>query len=221
MEQNQKPPKRYKNTSLYICIGLALFYFVQFGLRITSTNVYEQDGWFGCMVACVVFAAAAILIRRRNVRAAAACDQVEADQAEAQQLLLEKLRREKDEKEAAAHERQREWDRTYGKIVTKLVGVTFDNEDGSSRQKALKDALANDCAGTLDLEAYDYKGAQAVRVLFEGTQIGNIPQNRAEEVAAVLDRLSSASLNVERFVPDDDVDDGPIYRADLTLVYFK
>lgn len=132
------------------------------------------------------------------------------------------------EREAAAA-RKAEWDRTHGLIVTALAGVTFDNDDGSSRQAILKDYYARGGEADLDLEEYDYKGSPAIRVLLDGEQVGHIPRRRVAEVSAVLDRIDRARLNVETFRPEEEEDeDGNvrrrgelIYRADLILDYKK
>lgn len=157
----------------------------------------------------------------------------------AQQAADEAARREKARADAAAKAeteraaekaRQDEWDRTHGRIVTAVAGVTFKNDDGSSRQAILKDlkARGGDDA-ELTLEEYDYKGQPAIRIMIDGEQIGNVPKRRVPEVSAVLDRLDTARLHVETFRPEDEEDeDGNvrhrgelIYRADLYLVYKK
>lgn len=229
---DKKPPKRYKKTSFYICLGLAVLYLMMFAQAVSAINYDEHYNWPAYLLICIVFAIAAILLKRRNDRSEAAWAQIEFDRAEADRLLREQMLQDKQAREAKAladreakAAQQAEWERTHGCLTTQIVGVTFDNEDGTSRQRLLKDAMANDCCGTLELEAYDYKGAQAVRVLYEGEQIGNVPKGRAEAVAAVIDRISAAYLNVERFVPEDDNENrglgGYIYRADLTIVYTK
>lgn len=216
------PPKRYKKTSFVLCLLIGLLY-LGFGLyRVTAPNIYEQDGWFLSLLISAVFLTAAILLHRRNRASERAWAEIERERVETDRLLREKLQAEQDERKA----RKAEWERTHGRIRTKLAGVTFDNEDGSSRQRALQSAMADDCSGSVALELYDYKGKNAIRVEYEGTVVGNIPQDRVAEVAAVLDRISAASLSVSRFVPEDEDDEtrgigGVIYRADLELVYTK
>ena len=129
----------------------------------------------------------------------------------------------------AQKQREAEWSRTHGRIVTKIAGVTFDNDDGSSRQRILKAAMAEEACGSITLELYDHRGADAIAVFYDGKEIGNIPRNRVAEIKAVMDRITAAHVDVERFRPDEDEDieedargvDGYVYRADLTLVYSK
>ena len=158
--------------------------------------------------------------RREQARVDAAA-KAEADR----QALAAAREAERAEREAA----QAEWDRKHGRIVTAIAGVTFKNDDGSSRQAILKDIKARGGDAELDLEEYEYKGKPAIRVLVDGDQIGNIPRGRVAEVSAILEQLEDARLEVETFRPEDEEDeDGNIrhrgeliYRADLYLTYAK
>lgn len=64
-------------------------------------------------------------------------------------------------------------------IPTKVAGVTFRNEDGTSRQKILADALPDD---SVEFEYHTYKGAPAYAVLYNGDQIGNLPADLARDL---------------------------------------
>lgn len=149
----------------------------------------------------------------------------EKEKAEARRLELQAAR----EAEAAAEKaRQQEWEQTHGRIVTSIAGVTFKNDDGSSRQAILKDIKASGGGDAeLSLEEFEYKGKPAVRVLVDGEQIGNVPRGRVAEILAVLDRIEDARLEVETFRPEEEDDEGKtrrgelIYRADLYLTYTK
>lgn len=144
--------------------------------------------------------------------------QRKAELAKAQEELV-RLEAQKAEVEA-----QKElWEKTHGRLVTRIAGVTFENDDGSSRQKYLKEAYANQGVGTLGLESYDYQGEPAIRVLYDDMCIGNIPKDKVQDFMDVIDRITAAYLDVERFCPDDDDDRSRevIYRADLTIVYSK
>lgn len=133
--------------------------------------------------------------------------------------------------EREERERQRaEWESKHGRIVTALAGVTFDNEDGTSRQKLLKDYMARKTDAHMTLEEFKYKGEPAVRVLIDGKCVGNVPRSHVAEVLDVMDRLENGHLDVEIFYPEDAEDDEEgrarrrgekIYRADLTLIYAK
>lgn len=174
---------------------------------------------FGAAGAVLIMAAVILLVKERNARTAA------------QQRAAEDARLAEDERRAAAvrereerQERQAEWEKTHGRIVTNISGVTFKNEDGSSRQAVLKDAYVNGCAGTLEFIEYEYQDEPALLVCYEGAGIGSIPKARVAEIMEILPRLTSAALDVEVFVPeldDESVKPEKIYRADLTLIYDK
>lgn len=177
-------------------------------------------------VIVVCFCAAIINDRRQAAKKQAAKKQAAEEKRQAQQEKLENLRREKEEEKAQAAAQREEWEALHGRFKTSLAGVTFENEDGTSRQKLLKDFKARGGQADLELEEYEYKGAPAIRVLVDGECVGNIPRNRVDELQAIMDRLERANLEVEAFRPDDDDEPGQkrgalIYRADLYLIYSK
>lgn len=182
---------------------------------VLSANYYiQQSGRKGLCISAVLLIAA-VLLRRREKKTRAAREEAARQRAEADRIEQEeKLRC----REA--------WEAVHGTIKTKIAGVTFDNEDGTSRQRVLQGALADECCGSITLEHYERSGADAILVVYDGHGVGNIPQTRVAEVLAVMDRITAASLSVERFVPENEDEEvrevgGVIYRADLTLVYSK
>lgn len=213
-------PKRYKHTSFWIFTLLAFAGAAGALSRILAPNVDLQAEGFRGLGTALLFGLVAFLLDRRNRKADAACDAWEREQVETQRLLREQLLAEQAERKA----RQAAWDAAHGTITTRLAGVTFDNEDGTSRQRALQGALADEGTGDVELELYEWKGQDAVRVLYDGVCVGNIPRDRVAEVAAVMDRITAAHLDASRFTPEEDEGrglGGQIYRADLTLVYSR
>lgn len=216
------PPKRYKRTSFVLFLILAVACLMSGVAKLLATNIYEQEGWWRPMVLALCFGVAAVLLYRRNRAADRAFEAAVQAQIDKEMQIREEQQAKQDERKA----RQAEWGRTHGRILTKLAGVTFDNEDGSSRQRALQSAMADEGSGSVALELYEHKGTDAIRVEYEGTCVGNIPRDRVPEVAAVMDRITAASLSVSRFVPEGEDDGtrgigGVIYRADLELIYTK
>lgn len=69
----------------------------------------------------------------------------------------------------------------YARRAYKLTGVTFKNDDGSSRQSVLRKLKFNDPpfdeGVELELSRYEWEGKPALAVLANGLQIGNIPAN--------------------------------------------
>lgn len=213
-------PKRYSHTSFWIFALLAVAGAAGALSRILAPNVDLQAEGFRGLGTALLFGLVAFLLDRRNRKADAAADAFEREQLETQLLLREKLQAEQEEKK----QRQAAWDAAHGTITTRLAGVTFDNEDGSSRQRALQGALADECTGSVSLELYDHNGQDAIRVLYEGVCVGNIPKARVPEVAPIMDRITAAHLDASRFTPEEDESrglNGQIYRADLTIVYSR
>ncbi len=97
----------------------------------------------------------------------------------------------------------------------RVVGVTFDNEDGMSRQDILE-AIANAeppykyCEVSLD--RYEYREETAVAVNVNGDQIGNISKKDIGEVLNDLGRAERIVLNVHGG------ENGKSYGASVTLV---
>lgn len=85
-----------------------------------------------------------------------------------------------------------------------VVGETFRNDDGSSRQELLRQAEAEGCCGETELERYDFRGKPAVRVLYDGGCIGNIGRKDLNRVLPLLDRVLDVQLFVDSFEPEDD-----------------
>lgn len=103
-----------------------------------------------------------------------------------------------------------------------VAGVTFKNDDGSSRQKILRGFYDKETGiSTADcwLEEYEYEGEPAVRVMtFEGC-VGNIRRSDLSEVREYFDHdVSRMYLNVETFEDDDD---RTIYRADVCISFAR
>lgn len=102
-------------------------------------------------------------------------------------------------------------------IECSLAGVTFKNDDGSSRQKIL--AEVEDKSVPVTLEAYKYEGNDAVRVLLDGDCVGNVPAKLVKKVISILDQVTEAWISVEGFIPEDGNSRKEIYRADLAIRY--
>ena len=69
-------------------------------------------------------------------------------------------------------------------IRTKVVGVTHQNSDGSSRQKHLAECIDG---ASVELRYFTYKGAPAYSVHCCGDQIGNLPADLARDLYELPD----------------------------------
>ncbi len=120
----------------------------------------------------------------------------------------------------AAEARKQEYDARHGLLEVSVAGVTFDNDDGTSRQRLLsgiyKEAEGGGTAATL--EEYEFKGKPAVRVLVEGKCVGVIRNADLPQVLPIVRNVEAVILYADRFK-----DDGgeTVYRADLRIEYAK
>lgn len=106
----------------------------------------------------------------------------------------------------------------HGRIVTKVAGVTFDNEDGTDRQDILRQYVENGSTDAISLVKSSYKGNDAVDVMCGDYCVGKIPKDVIPSVVNVIDRVTSVIMDVNTFENDEGDE---IYRADLTIVYEK
>jgi len=74
-------------------------------------------------------------------------------------------------------------------FYSKVVGVTYDNDDGSSRQENIKKYLS--VGDELHIKVYSYKGEPAIALLAkEGridTQVGHLSAELASEIVSLPD----------------------------------
>lgn len=109
--------------------------------------------------------------------------------------------------------------RASSSVVTSRVfpvaGVTFRNDDGSSRQEILREICEGELEGEADcwLEPYLYEGEMALHVKVGDKCVGNI---RRSDVQKVSDRIMTSKhgsrLEAELFETDDGRE---LYRADV------
>ncbi len=107
--------------------------------------------------------------------------------------------------------------KTFTEVRFPVAGVTFRNDDGTSRQKILREICDGDDFGTAlgSLEEYDFEGEQAIRVVTADGCVGNIRKSDLKEVSKFLDHMvHHIDVEVETFENDDGE---VIYRADVVL----
>ena len=71
-------------------------------------------------------------------------------------------------------------ERLLNTIRTKIVGVTFDNEDGVNRQDIVRGMAAGD---EITIEPYTFKGEPAAYVRWRGKIAGNLSAELAAEIS--------------------------------------
>ena len=91
---------------------------------------------------------------------------------------------------------RREWlDANCDYVSFKLVGVTFNNDDGvgRNRQDILREIEEDGELDNFSYDTYDYEGNTAVGVYYNGEQIGNIAQT---DLKKFLSRTVSRTLEL-------------------------
>lgn len=128
-------------------------------------------------IVLLLIAWASSAARKNDLKLLAQREQLDADAAvaAAQEAAAEAARKEKAERFIAflsSHD-------LVKTIHTKVVGVTFQNDDGSDRQDILAGCIPGD---QLELRPFVYKGLPAYAVFDGGEQIGNIPAETAQVI---------------------------------------
>ena len=100
----------------------------------------------------------------------------------------------------------------------KVAGVTFDNDNGTSRQRILSNLM--DVYGEWEdipcrLVEYEYYGDTAFYVYVGTNIVGNIPADDVAEVERLLPQIDSSCVRVSKFKPEGKT----IYYARVTIDY--
>ena len=131
-------------------------------------------------------------------------------------------KQEEERRKHIAAEEKRKYEETHGKIECKISGVTFKNDDGTSRQRilsALYREVGYDGGEEASLQPYKFEGRPAVYVLVGGKIVGNIPHEYSSEVCKIVgEKEYFAALHVRRFRNEENK---LIYNADIVIEYCK
>lgn len=185
-------------------------------------------GFFAVVTFALLVAGIATYVSVKD-RAAAAERDAAAAKAKAQAVAAAAAAKAKDEQDAK-DAAQAAWEAAHAKATVKVAGVTYKNNDGSSRQAALKrlytqqekaDTVddAEDFAPDIRLGRYTYEGAPAISVVADGAKIGNVPAEQVAFVQGIMPYITSLSLEIGTCLSDDDGE--TIYCAALEIVYTK
>jgi len=105
----------------------------------------------------------------------------------------------------------------YDHLISRVAGVTFCNDDGTSRQAVLKRLSEKHPDGYfVTLEPYLYEDETACRVLCDGTCVGNVPKDKVHDVMSIWEDIKAVTIHAESFENDEEE---TIYRADLVILY--
>lgn len=133
-------------------------------------------------------------------------------------------RERKAEADKARREREAAYRATVNRELFRVVGVTFSNDGGRSRQAILREIKREEPSEfAFSLREYDYEGEPAVGVFYNGEQVGNIAKgadlSRALEQIDRFDRVEAYEVT-GGFKYDDDSGDRASYGLEIA-VYFK
>lgn len=145
--------------------------------------------------------------------------------AEAQRQAEEEAAAEAKAKQEAEH---RAWSETHGLLQFKVAGVTFKNDDRTSRQSILRSAkqaadLADNVGdgfsdSVVTIEEARYKDERSYKVLIDGRQVGNVPREYVENVHDIYDQILDISIDIDSFINEDDE---KIYWGMVSILYQK
>ena len=187
------------------------------GLINISRPDFEPDLWEAISGFCLGLVFAVITWRLRvgvrREQEAAARAAMEKKKAE------EEARRLQRDQEEARRKPAGMVIRATSRVVTgrsfAVAGVTFDNDDGSSRQEILREICEGDEDGDTEawLEWYQLRGKDAYRVMTSHGCVGNVRKNDIMDAVTAIG-ASKVDLAVEQFEREDGT---LIYRADLIV----
>ena len=115
-----------------------------------------------------------------------------------------------------------------GTVSVRVAGVTFDNEDGTSRQDILRHLRFGDSPWADDpddlvatLEETTFDGALAFAVLVNGYQVGFVPKASVSKVAEAQQHPATCFVSSVRITGGGMSEDGArlSYGCEITLEY--
>jgi len=109
-----------------------------------------------------------------------------------------------------------------GTITFRVAGVTFENDDGESRQDILQDLRGEDPDDLVaELQATEYNGEPAVAVLVNGRQVGNVPKKLVREVSAAMEHVATCYISGVRIIGGGEDREGNqlSFGCEITLEY--
>lgn len=102
--------------------------------------------------------------------------------------------------------------RQYG-----IAGVTFKNDDGTSRQKLIKNMNDGD---SVVIEKYNFNGDIAIKIINKkGEQIGNLKEKDIKNLLEIYDKIYKTEIfNIRSFIGEKGKE---IYAADLVVHFME
>lgn len=128
-------------------------------------------------------------------------------------IVWQKLLDKKAKKETVSSSASDEKDNS---LFLAVAGVTFKNDDGSSRQRILKQIAESSSYtdSTAYLERYLFEGEDAISVSTVLGMVGNIRRTDVQKVLPIIEGGYIARIYPETF---EDENDKLVYRADVKI----
>lgn len=96
----------------------------------------------------------------------------------------------------------------------KVVGVTYENDDGTSRQDVLEQIYKNGKTSDVVFKHFTFDGSPALYVIANGKCVGCVASDCVGDVTALINSGRYAKIFVDKFKNDDG---DTIYYASITL----
>ena len=149
-------------------------------------------------------------------------NELKKEAAEADRLRAEEKARKEAEREEARR-REEAYRATVNREIFRVVGVTFKNPGGRSRQTILREIKKDEpLPFHFSLRKYEYEGKPAVGVFYGEEQVGSISTGDLKRALSQIDRFERVeSYDVTGgFVYEDSDGERANYGLDIA-VYFK
>ena len=194
-------------------LGAAIAFAMSTVMTLTSPIYDNMMMWWLPAGLTVVFAALTVWLRSKAKKEEADYAARQRAAAEERQHQQEEMRRQDEAREAKVREIR---DRFRFERFA-VAGVTFKNDDGTDRQKILREIALNEggsCSVWFD-ENEELGEESGISVLTESGQVGNIRRSDKKKIRRFFDhKVNTISLSVERFESDEGE---KIYRADVVI----
>ena len=144
--------------------------------------------------------------------------------------MQKKLKKINDDKVAADKiaaeelERQKsidEWNLKFGKFDFRVAGVSYKNDDGTSRQAALKSAASaqkRNSMFVMTFEQGEYDGEPSVKVFINDKCVGFIEKDKVKQFLEIKDMISRKDVDIGLYTNDTG---DTLFYCRVSLIYKK
>lgn len=206
-----------KRTGWLWSLGASIAFVISTVMTLTNPVYDNMTKWWLPAGLAIIFAVLTVWLRSSAKKEEEAYLRQQQRKQEEQQRKQEEEQRQREELAARIKEHRER----FRKEKFPVAGVTFKNDDGSDRQKILREiALNNDGTCSVFFDEDDELGEDsAIRVMTEFGQVGHIRRSDKKNIRRFFENMvNSIYLDVERFESDEGE---KIYRADVVVTMDK